>query len=206
MPPWKPPPRKPPPSWNPPAMPLRKPPPPMPPPWKPPPPMPPPWKPPPPPPPRANAIVGETRPMDATANNAITVLRNITILRQRYIAPNQDWALEVGIVLKNRYQLRRVRYSTLREPRLIKFKFSERVVRGAHRRDLPGWRLLSRQLAERQRVHGTSLAPSPSDAPRVMKEETAKRSSHYIATIKMDIVPSRLFIQLGARRLLCADP
>ena len=69
--------------------------------------------------------------MDATANNAITVLRNITILRQRYIAPNQDRALEVGIVLENRYQLRRVRYSTLREPRLIKFKFSERVVRGA---------------------------------------------------------------------------
>src|SRR5229473_2360480 len=230
MPPWKPPPRKPPPSWNPPAMPLRKPPPPKPPPWKPPPPMPPPWKPPPPmpppwkppppppkpppppwpppppPPPRANAIVGETRPMDANANNAITVLRNITILRQRYIALNQDWALEVGIVLKNRYQLRRVRYSTLREPRLTKFKFSERVVRGARRRDLPGWRLLSRQLAEQQRVHGTSLAPSPSDAPRVMKEETAKRSSHYIATIKMDIVPSRLFIQLGARRLLCADP
>src|SRR3984893_13045781 len=112
--------------------------------------MPPPWPPPPPPPPPpANAIVGETRPMDATANNAITVLRNITILRQRYIAPNHDWALEVGIVLKNRYQLRRVRYSTLREPRLIKFKFSERVVRGARRRGLPGWRLLSRQLAER---------------------------------------------------------
>jgi hypothetical protein len=37
----------------------------------------------------------------------------------------------VGIVLENRYQLRRVRYSTLREPRLIKFKFSERVVRRA---------------------------------------------------------------------------
>ena len=55
----------------------------------------------------------------------------MTILRQRYIAPNQDRALEVGIVLENRYQLRRVRYSTLREPRLIKFKFSERVVRGA---------------------------------------------------------------------------
>src|SRR6266481_5916991 len=121
MPPWKPPPRKPPPSRNPPAIPPRKPPPPK----------PPPWKPPPPPPPRANAIVGETRPMDATANNAITVLRNITILRQRYIAPNQDWALEVGIVLENRYQLRRVRYSTLREPRLIKFKFSKRVVRRA---------------------------------------------------------------------------
>jgi len=32
--------------------------------------------------------------------------------------------------LENRYQLRRVRYSTLREPRLIKFKFSERVIRG----------------------------------------------------------------------------
>src|SRR6266436_8612102 len=61
------------------------------PPWKPPPaklpwppPMPPPW---PPPPPRANAIVGETRPTDATANNAITVLRNITILRQRHSLP-----------------------------------------------------------------------------------------------------------------------
>ena len=37
---------------------------------------------------RANAIVGETKPMDATANNAITVLRNITILRQSY-RPNQ---------------------------------------------------------------------------------------------------------------------
>ena len=70
--------------------------------------------------------------MDATASNAITVLRNITILRQRYIAPNQDWVLEVGIILENRYQLRRVSYSTLREPRLIKIKFSERVVRGAH--------------------------------------------------------------------------
>src|SRR6202011_3904938 len=60
----------------------------MPPPWKlPPPPKPPtpPWPPPPPPPPpppRANAIVGVTRPTDATANNAITVFRNITILRQ----------------------------------------------------------------------------------------------------------------------------
>src|SRR6266404_3601851 len=73
MPPWKPPPSKPPP---------RKPPPPKPPP------MPPPWPPPPPPPPpRANAIVGETRPTDATASNAITVLRNITILRQRHSLP-----------------------------------------------------------------------------------------------------------------------
>src|SRR5258705_4668459 len=96
--------------------------------------MPPPWPPPPPPPPpppRANAIVGETRPMDATANNAIIVLRNMTILRQRYFAPNQDRAFEVGIILENRYELRRVSYSTLREPRLIKLKFSERVVRGA---------------------------------------------------------------------------
>ncbi len=65
--------------------------------------------------------------MDATANKAIIVLRNITILRHRFIAPNQGRALEVGIVLENRYQLRRLRYSTLREPRLIKFKFSERV-------------------------------------------------------------------------------
>src|SRR6202047_312769 len=80
-PPWKPPPAKPPP-W--------KPPPPMPPPWKPPPPPPkppppkpppPPWPPPPPPPPpRANAIVGEAMPTQATANNVITVFRNITIL------------------------------------------------------------------------------------------------------------------------------
>src|SRR6267154_2324431 len=116
-PPWKPPPPKPPP-WKPP-----------PPPPKPPPPMPPPW--PPPPPPRANAIVGETRPIDATANNAITVLRNMTILRQRYFAPNQDRAFDVGIVLENRYPLRRVSCSTLREPRLIKLEFSERVVRGA---------------------------------------------------------------------------
>jgi hypothetical protein len=29
-------------------------------------------------------MVGETRPKHETANNAITVLRNITILRQRY--------------------------------------------------------------------------------------------------------------------------
>src|SRR4030081_3459666 len=94
-------------------------------------PLPRPPPPPPPPPPRANAIVGDTRPIDATANNAIIVLRNITILRHRFIAPNQDLALEVGIVLENRYQLRRLRYSTLREPRLTKFKFSERVVRGA---------------------------------------------------------------------------
>src|SRR5712672_3455278 len=113
-------------------------PPPMPPPWPPPkpPPMPPPWPPPPPPPPppRANAIVGATRPMDATANNAIAVLRNIAILRHRFIAPNQDRVLEVGIVLENRYQLRRLRCSTLRDPRLIKFKFSQRVVRGARAR------------------------------------------------------------------------
>src|SRR6266436_8076567 len=34
----------------------------------------PPWPPPPPPLARANAIVGETKPMDATANNAITVV------------------------------------------------------------------------------------------------------------------------------------
>jgi hypothetical protein len=72
-------------------------------------------------------MVGDTRPMDATANKAIIVLRNITILRHRFIAPSQGRALEVGIVLENRYQLRRLRYSTLREPRLIKFKFSERV-------------------------------------------------------------------------------
>src|SRR6476620_2628311 len=81
MPPWKPPPPKPPP-W--------KPPPPKPPPWpppKPPPPPPPPCPPPPPPPPRANAIVGAARPTEATASNAITVLRNITILRQRHSLP-----------------------------------------------------------------------------------------------------------------------
>jgi hypothetical protein len=71
--------------------------------------------------------------MDATANNAITVLRNMTILRQRYFAPNQDRAFDMGIILENRYQLRRVRYSTLREPRLIKFKLSERVVRAARK-------------------------------------------------------------------------
>jgi hypothetical protein len=55
----------------------------------------------------------------------------MTILHQRYFAPNQDRAFDVGIILENRYQLRRVRYSTLREPRLIKFKFSEQVIRGA---------------------------------------------------------------------------
>src|SRR5882757_6825673 len=143
-------------------MPPWKPPPPMPPPWKPPPPPPkpppPPWPPPPPPPkppppPRANAIVGEAMPTDATANNAITVLRNITILRQRYIAPKQDGALELGIVLENRYQLRRVRYSTLREPRLIKFKFSERVVRGVRRRGRES-SALERGYHERRRRRG----------------------------------------------------
>src|SRR3984893_13616038 len=54
------------------------------PPWKlppPPTPPPPPWQPPPPPPlPPAHAMVGETRPTDATANNAIIVLCNIVTL------------------------------------------------------------------------------------------------------------------------------
>src|SRR6202795_2328971 len=83
-PPWKPPPPKPPP-W--------KPPPPKPPPWPPPmppppPPPPPPWPPPPPPPPpRANAIVGAARPTDATANNAIAVLRNMIILLEELSLP-----------------------------------------------------------------------------------------------------------------------
>jgi hypothetical protein len=43
----------------------------------------------------------------------------------------------VAIVLENRYQLRRVRYSTLCEPRLIKFRFSERVVRAARPKPAP---------------------------------------------------------------------
>src|SRR6202022_5129338 len=77
---WKPPPPKPPP-W--------KPPPPKPPPW--PPPMPPPpWPPPPPPPPRANAIVGADRPTDATANNAIAVLRNMIILLEELSLPTSQ--------------------------------------------------------------------------------------------------------------------
>src|SRR6202043_3963381 len=86
----RPPPRKP-PSWNampPPRKPPWKPPPPKPPPWKPPPPKPPPWPPPPPPPPpRANAIVGAARPTDATANNAIAVLRNMIILLEELSLP-----------------------------------------------------------------------------------------------------------------------
>src|ERR1700722_9336263 len=86
----------------------RKPPPPPP---KPPP--PPPW-PPPPPPPRANAIVGAARPTDATANNAITVLRNIAILRQRYRSQPRH-ASHVAIAPEKRYWLRHHRYSTLRE-------------------------------------------------------------------------------------------
>lgn len=53
------------------------------------------------------------------------------IARDGLTAGRANCALKVGIVLENRYQLRRVGYSTLREPRLIKFKFSERVVRGA---------------------------------------------------------------------------
>src|ERR1700751_3090907 len=96
MPPWKPPPPPPPPP---------KPPPP--PPWPPPP-------PPPPPPPRANAIAGAARPTDATANNAIIVLRNIAILRQRYRSqPRHVW--HVAIAPEKRYWLRHHRYSTLRE-------------------------------------------------------------------------------------------
>jgi hypothetical protein len=41
--------------------------------------------------------------------------------------------LQVAIVLENRYRLRQHCYSTLREPSLIKFKFSEQVVRAASR-------------------------------------------------------------------------
>src|SRR5882757_4549345 len=94
----------------------RKPPPPIPmPPWKPPPPPP---KPPPPPPwplpPRANAIVGAARPTDATVNNAITVLRNIAILRQRCRSRPRH-ASHVAIAPEKRYWLRHHRYSTLRE-------------------------------------------------------------------------------------------
>src|ERR1700730_11126334 len=83
-PPWNPPPPTPPP-WKPPP----PKPPPKPPPWPPPmPPPPPPWPPPPPPPPpRANAIVGAARPTDATANNAIAVLRNMIILLEELSLP-----------------------------------------------------------------------------------------------------------------------
>src|ERR1700688_220754 len=94
---------------------------PKPPPWKPPPliPMPPPWKPtpppwPPPPPPRANATVGVATPTDATANNAITVLRNIAILRQRYRSQPRHEP-QVAIASEKRHWLRHHRYSTLRE-------------------------------------------------------------------------------------------
>src|SRR5258708_11679358 len=120
-----------PPRWKPP------PPPPKPPPWPPPkpPPPPPPWPPPPPPPPpppRANAIVGAARPTDATANNAIIVLRNIIILRQRFRSQPRH-ASQVVIVADKRYWLRHHHCSTLRESGLIKFKFRERIVRAASR-------------------------------------------------------------------------
>src|SRR6202043_1306232 len=39
------------------------------------------------PPPRANAIVGTARPTDATANNAIAVLRNMIILLEELSLP-----------------------------------------------------------------------------------------------------------------------
>src|SRR5216684_8075789 len=113
MPPWNPPPR-------------------MPPPWKPPPPPPkpppPPWPPPPPPPPRANAIVGETRPMDATANNAITVLRNITILRQRYRSQPRTalWRWESFWRIATSFDESVTQLSASHA--LTKFKFSERVL------------------------------------------------------------------------------
>src|ERR1700747_3265083 len=103
-PPWKPPPPIPMPPWKPPPPPPKPPPPP---PWPPPP-------PPPPPPPRANAIVGAARPTDATANNAIIVLRNIAILRQRYRSQPRH-ASHVAIAREKRYWLRHHRYSTLRE-------------------------------------------------------------------------------------------
>src|ERR1700726_2947161 len=62
--------------------------PPMPPPWKPP--MPPPWKPPPPPPPkppRAEATSGLSKPNEASASKAITVLRNITHSSASFLLP-----------------------------------------------------------------------------------------------------------------------
>src|ERR1700716_3132476 len=134
-PPWKPPPPKPPP-W--------KPPPPKPPPWPPPmppPPPPPPWPPPPPPPPppRANAIVGETRPMDATASNAIIVLRNITIHPpyKRSLPARLHSGGRNGF--RNRHGARRTHRSTLRERAPIKFVFcgelfcSEKNLRAALR-------------------------------------------------------------------------
>src|SRR5882724_13441821 len=99
-------------------MPPWKPPPPKPPPWKPPPPKPPPkppmWPPPPPPPPRANAIVGETRPMDATADNAIIVLRNIAKLRPSHGSQPRHCA-DLSSAVENRYWAQRARRSPLRE-------------------------------------------------------------------------------------------
>src|SRR3978361_856212 len=110
------PPRPPkPPPWKPPPPP--KPPPPIPPPWPPPP-------PPPPPPPRANAIVGETRPIDATANNAIIVLRNIIIYPPSKIPLPTRLRFRGRNGFRCRYGTRRIRRSTLRERSAIKFIFS----------------------------------------------------------------------------------
>jgi hypothetical protein len=69
-------------------------------------------------------MVGETRPTHETANNVIIVLRNITILRQRYRSLPQ-----AGIVSENRNRFRRVCCSSPCEPRRIKSKVRKREQR-----------------------------------------------------------------------------
>src|SRR4030081_1917106 len=125
-PPWKPPPPKPPP-WKPPP----PKPPPKPPPWPPPmPPPPPPWPPPPPPPPpRANAIVGAARPTDATANNAIAVLRNMIILLEELSLPTSTRVAMWQSLQRNATGFD-ITVAQLRAS-LIKFKVRKRVARVA---------------------------------------------------------------------------
>jgi hypothetical protein len=88
------------------------------------------------PPPRANAIVGTARPTDATANNAIAVLRNMIILLEELSLPTStriaggSRSRETHAPEKRNW-LRHHYCSTPRERRLIKFKFRKRAVRVA---------------------------------------------------------------------------
>jgi hypothetical protein len=69
-------------------------------------------------------MLGAARPTDATANNAITVLRNIAILRQTYrsstLIAGGNHSGETLLALTS---------LLLNSARESKFKFSQRVVR-----------------------------------------------------------------------------
>src|ERR1700730_17401234 len=63
-----------------------------------------------------------------------------------------------------------------RRPRLLRAVLPERKLpEPGARQSVYGWRLLSKHLAERLRVGGTSLAPSPCEAPPITEEDAAQR-------------------------------